>query len=196
MPGLAARARYMRAERTVTDAELLAATSSDPEAFGAFYRRQERVLLSYFRRVSGSVEVAADLTAETFAQALASLDRYDPALGEPGAWLFGIARHVLARSLERGRVEDRARVQLGMTRLVIDDEVFERIDALTSSDGVANAALDELPAPTRAAVAGRVIGEQDYGELARALSCSESLVRQRVSRGLARMRRQLLKEAK
>jgi DNA-directed RNA polymerase specialized sigma24 family protein len=103
---------------------------------------------------------------------------------------------VLARSLERGRVEDRARVQLGMTRLVIDDEVIERIDALTSSDGAASAALDELPASIRAAVAGSVIGEQDYGELARALSCSESLVRQRVSRGLARMRRQLLEEAK
>jgi RNA polymerase sigma factor (sigma-70 family) len=186
----------MRPQRTVGDAELLVATAGNPDAFGTFYRRHERALLSYFRRVSGSVEVAADLTAETFAQALASLDRYDPALGEPGAWLFGIGRHVLARSIERGRVEDRARVRLGMARLVIDDEVFERIEAMTSSDGAASAALDGLPAAIREAVAGRVIGEQDYGELARTLSCSESLVRKRVSRGLARMRRQLLKEAK
>jgi RNA polymerase sigma factor (sigma-70 family) len=181
---------------TASDVELLAAAPSDPEAFGAFYRRHERPLLSFFRRISGSVEVAADLTAETFAQALASIDRYDPVRGDPGAWLFGIARHVLARSVERGRVEDRARRRLGMARLVIDDETFERIETIASSDGAATVALDELPESIRDAVAGRVIGEQEYGELARSLSCSESLVRKRVSRGLERMRRQLLKEAR
>ena len=179
-----------------TDVELLTATTRDPEAFGTFYRRHERLLLAYFRRVTGSVELAADLTAETFAEALASLDHYDPGRGEPGAWLFGIGRHVLARSVERGRVEDRARRRMGMARLVIDDEVFERIEALASAGEAATAALDGLPGSIRDAVTGPVIDEQEYGELARTLSCSESLVRKRVSRGLARMRRQLLKEAR
>ena len=186
----------MKPAQALSDVDLLLATARDPEAFGTFYRRHERVLLAYFRRLTGSVELAADLTAEAFAQALASLDGYDPDRGEPGAWLFGIGRHVLARSVERGRVEDRARRQLGMARLVVDDEVFERIDALASAGGAATDALDRLPASTRDAIAGRVIGELDYGELARTLSCSESLVRKRVSRGLARMRRQLSKEAK
>ena len=73
--------------------------------------------------------VAADLTAETFAAALLSREGYREELGEPRAWLFGIARHVLARSNERRRVEARARRRLQMPPLVLDDEAIERIEA-------------------------------------------------------------------
>jgi DNA-directed RNA polymerase specialized sigma24 family protein len=48
------------------------------------------------------------LTAETFACALEGRRRFDRRRGEAGAWLFGIARNVLSRSLEGGRVEDDA----------------------------------------------------------------------------------------
>ena len=50
-----------------SDGELLVATASDPEAFGLFYRRHVRGMLSFFRRRVGSAELALDLTAETFA---------------------------------------------------------------------------------------------------------------------------------
>jgi DNA-directed RNA polymerase specialized sigma24 family protein len=43
----------------------------------------------------------------------------------------------------------------------------------------------------RTAVEARVLEERDYSDIARDLSCSEAVVRQRVSRGLARLRRQL-----
>jgi DNA-directed RNA polymerase specialized sigma24 family protein len=43
----------------------------------------------------------------------------------------------------------------------------------------------------REAVSGRVIDEREYRELAEALRCSESVVRQRVKRGLARIRERL-----
>jgi hypothetical protein len=44
---------------------------------------------------SGRGEVAADLTAEAFAEALSSAGRFDAARGDAAAWLFGIARHLL-----------------------------------------------------------------------------------------------------
>lgn len=172
----------------MTDEELLAATREDPRAFGEFYRRHERPMLRFFLQATRSAELAGDLTAETFAAALGSLDRFDPTRGEAGAWLFGIARHVLAGSLTRGRVEDRARRRLSLPVLVVDDEALERIEAVGSMDGSALSLLAELPGEVRDAVRGRVIDERSYVELAASLRCSPSVARKRVSRGLARLR--------
>jgi RNA polymerase sigma factor (sigma-70 family) len=131
------------------------------------------------------------LTAETFAAALGSLSSYRPELGEPRAWLFGIARHVLAHSVERGRVENRARRRLGIPPLVVDDDALGRIEAVASLNGSVLALLDDLSAPVRAAVSGRVLEEREYRDLAQSLACSQSVVRQRVRRGLARLRERM-----
>ena len=181
----------MRRLRPRSDADLLAATPGDREAFAEFYRRRERAVLGFFLHWCRSPELAADLTAETFAAAFESVSRYEPERGEPRAWLFGIARNILGRSVKRGRVENEARGRLGMPVLVLDDDAFERIEALASHDGAALDALDELSEPVREAVSGRVVEEREYRELASALACSEGVVRQRVRRGLARMRDRL-----
>jgi RNA polymerase sigma-70 factor (ECF subfamily) len=172
------------------DAELLA---GDAEAFGLFYARHEDFVLSVFLRRCGSAELAADLTAETFARALAGRGAFDASRGESRGWLYGIARHVLADSLARGRVEDSARRALGLERLALDDEAIARIEELT--DELALAALDGLPQAQRIAVRGRVLEEAEYEELARALRCSPSVVRQRVSRGLRALRQRLQESA-
>ena len=181
----------MRHARTRSDPELAAATKRDPEAFGELYRRYERAVLAYFLHWSRSPELAADLTAETFAAALGSLATYRQDRGEFPAWLFGIARHVLARSVERGRVEDEARRRLGMPPVFVDDEIIERIEQIAATNGTVLNLLNDLPEPIRAAVSGRVLEERDYSELAQSLTCSQSVVRQRVHRGLARLRDRL-----
>jgi RNA polymerase sigma-70 factor (ECF subfamily) len=181
----------MRRSHAQTDAALLQAVPGDPEAFAEFYRRHERAVLGHFMHWCRDPELAADLMAETFAAAFESVGRCRPELGEPGAWLFGIGRHVLLRSVRRGRVENEIRRRLGMSNLVLDDEALERVEAIVSQDGSAQAALEGLSAVLRDAVAGRVIEEREYRELAQRLQCSESVVRQRVRRGLARMRDRL-----
>lgn len=174
-----------------SDEALLAATRSEPEGFGVFYARHERALLAYFLRRTGRADLAGDLTAETFAAALRSAGRFRPGPAPAAAWLFGIAHHTLSRSVRRGRVEDRARRRLGMARLALDDEELERIDELGARGEPALDALAGLPADQAAAIRARVIGEQDYSEIAAHLRCSESVVRQRVSRGLATLRNRL-----
>jgi DNA-directed RNA polymerase specialized sigma24 family protein len=42
-------------------------------------------------RRTRDAELAADLTAETFAAALAARARFDPGRGSASAWLFGLA---------------------------------------------------------------------------------------------------------
>jgi DNA-directed RNA polymerase specialized sigma24 family protein len=172
-----------------SDEELLGLTVRDPDAFGAFYDRFEADMLAFFYRATRRAEIAADLTAEVFAAALESAGRFDAQLGTARAWLFGIARHELADTWARGRVEDRARRALELEALVLSEAALERIAGL--GEGPALGMLGELPDDQRLAVTGRVLEEREYAELAAAMACSESVVRQRVSRGLRSIRARL-----
>ncbi|HEY1458249.1 MAG TPA: RNA polymerase sigma factor [Solirubrobacteraceae bacterium] len=183
-----AQARHFK----TSDDELLALTAEDPRAFGLFYDRFEAEMLAFFWRATRRADLAADLSAEVFAQALASASGFRSELGSARAWLFGIARHELANTWERGRVENRARRRLGLEPLALSDEALERIDELggRSCEGALRL-LEDLPEDQRLAVQGRVLEEHDYEELAKRLSCSQSVVRQRVSRGLRSIRDRL-----
>ena len=174
-----------------SDEQLLAAAVEDEEAFAVFYARFERPVVGFFFRAVGRGDLAADLTAEVFAAALESLERFDPKLGDAGAWLFGIARNLLARSRERGRVEDRARQRMGMGVLALDDEAIEQIEASVDSGEGALTLLAGLPDEQRDAVVARVLHERGYQDIAGELQCSPSVVRKRVSRGLAAMRNRM-----
>lgn len=143
------------------------------------------MLLGWLRKRTGHADLAADLTAETFARALQGRRSFDPARGDGRAWLFGIARNVLARSLESGRVEDETRRRLGMEPLQLDDAALRAVD---DQAGEAVALLATLPEDQVAAITGRVLADQNYEDLAGALGCSESVVRKRVSRGLHSLR--------
>src|SRR5438876_349331 len=85
-----------------TDEELLAERRPGVAgaAFAEFYARHERMVLAYFARRVSRGELAADLAAETFAQALASRGRFRG--GTAVGWLFGIAANVLSHSARRG----------------------------------------------------------------------------------------------
>ncbi len=181
----------MSPDREPSDEQLLAAAVGDEDAFAEFYARFERRVVAFFVRAVGHGDLAADLTAETFAAALESVERFDPELGDAGAWLFGIARNLLSRSRERGRVEDRARRRMGMGVLVLDDRDIERIEASADSGNGALTLLQDLPDEQRDAVVARVLHERDYQDIAGELQCSPSVVRKRVSRGLAAMRNRM-----
>jgi RNA polymerase sigma factor (sigma-70 family) len=176
-----------------SDEDLLVGARNDDEAFGVFYRRYEAPVLGYLVRAVGRGDVAADLAAEVFAELVLSLDRFDPEAGSGSGWLFGIARNVLARARARGRVEDRARRRLGLPVLGLPDETIERIES-SAADGHALELLQGLPDAQRVAVHARVVQELGYEQIAGELRCSPSVVRKRVSRGLASLR-SMLKES-
>lgn len=187
---------------------LLAAAAGDREAFGAFYRRYETPVLAYFVRRVRDPELAADLAGETFASALTACRRYrrgnggggtgsetgggggGGGVGSAAGWMFAIASRRLADSARRGRVQDRARRRLGMEPVAFSDEALERIERL-GDDTYVLALLGGLPDAQREAIIARIVEERDYAEIAGRLSCSESVVRQRVSRGLATLRREM-----
>ena len=108
------------AHRVPTDEELL--TSGDPASFEEFYGRHVEAVLGFFARRTRDAELAADLTAETFAAALAGRRRYRPSAGAGGAWLYGIAMKKLADAQRRGFAERRARRRMGMERIELHED--------------------------------------------------------------------------
>jgi RNA polymerase sigma factor (sigma-70 family) len=105
--------------------------------------------------------------------------------GDGEAFAVFYRRHVAAiTGFHRRRVGS---AELALPPIVLDDRALEHVDA-RSSPGALEQALRELPDAEREAIELRVLQDQDYGEIAQQLRCSPAVVRQRVSRGLRRLR--------
>ena len=173
-----------------TDSQLLIASRTEPEAFTELYRRHAEDLLRYFARRTLDPETAAELTAETFAEAFASRANYRDQGVNGVAWLYGIARHRLGRFFRSGRVEAAARRKLGMPERDLDHQDYERIEDLIDFAPIREAlveALDTLSEDQRDALRLRVIDGLGYADVAARLKCTEQNARQRVSRGLRKI---------
>ena len=145
-----------------SDEDLLSAR--DGATFELFYRRYAERTLGYFVRRTHDAELAAALTAETFAAALTSRRRYRADAGNASAWLFGIASKKLVDAQRRGYAERRARRRLGMERIELTDDDVERIESLV--DAEAGTLIDVLVPDQRFAVEAHVVEERDYTEIA------------------------------
>jgi RNA polymerase sigma factor (sigma-70 family) len=167
-----------------TDEELL--SGRDADAFEQFYVRNVTAVLSYFARRTTDPELAADLTSETFAAALAGRGRYRPGKGAPSAWLFGIASRKLADAQRKGYADRRMCRRLGMERLPLTDADVEHIESLGATP-----MLEGLNADQRAAIQAHVVEGRGYDEIAIEMDTSEAVVRKRVSRGLAVARQRM-----
>jgi RNA polymerase sigma factor (sigma-70 family) len=154
------------------------------------YRSHARRIAGYLMRATGDAEVAADLTAETFAAALVSRGRYRAEMGAPTTWLYAIAANKLKDWRRRGYAEDRARRRLRIERPSLSDADVAEFNRL-ADEVSADALLEALPADQRSALRARVLDERAYGEIAVAEGVSEAAVRQRVSRGLSSLRQRI-----
>jgi RNA polymerase sigma factor (sigma-70 family) len=165
----------------------------DPDIFDVFYREHiERVEGFVVRRV-GDRDRAADLTAEIFLAAIDSAHRYRPGLGAPRAWLFGIARILVAgdrRRLDRRRAgEERLRA----AALLDQDDAARwdaRIDAASRSRDL-YAAMDRLPEGERAVLELVALDELSLAEAAAAAGIRAVTARVRLHRARRRLRAEL-----
>ncbi len=173
-----------------SDAELLASAGADPRAFRMFYARNVKALLTFFWSRTLDPDLASDLTAETFAAALANVERFDPAKGSPQQWLYGIANNQLKRMWRWNRVSSAARrrlqVQTPPTAAAGWEEI-EAADARLDAERLARA-LGRVPPKSREAVRLRIIERLDYAEIAQQMGCEPGSARSLVMRGLRRLR--------
>jgi len=158
-----------------------------PADIEELYVAHARRIAGYLMRATGDAELAADLTAETFAAALLARDRYRSDMGAPATWLYAIAANKLRDWRRRGYAEDRARLRLRIERPALSADDVAEFGRL-ADEVTADALLEELPADQRMALRARVLDDRAYAEIAVAEGVSEAAIRQRVSRGLASLR--------
>jgi RNA polymerase sigma-70 factor (ECF subfamily) len=135
-------------------AEDLSQVVGDPAAFEAFYRRHVAVVSRFLARRVTDPYLVADLTAEVFHEVIRSAHTYRPGRGSELAWLYGIARNVLANDRRREGLRLRAEQGAAGQRLLDDDDIIrleERIDAESEARRLRQA-LSLLPENERAVV--------------------------------------------
>jgi RNA polymerase sigma factor (sigma-70 family) len=176
----------------VTKAPLLRSKGQvmSPADIEELYVGHARRIAGYLMRATNDAEVAADLTAETFAAALLARDRYRADMGSPTTWLYAIAANKLKDWRRRGYAEDRARRRLRIERPPLREADLAEFGRL-ADEVTADALLEALPADQGTALRAHVLDERPYGEIAVAEGVSEAAIRQRVSRGLAALRQRI-----
>jgi RNA polymerase sigma factor (sigma-70 family) len=176
-----------------SDVLLLVDANDDPAAFAALYERHVAAVYGWLQRRMGWL--AADLTAETFARAWLTRDRFrDDRDGAVLPWLLGIAGRLVADAARHDRVETRARERLGLPIELVEDDGYELVERRLSPRPMLEHALAELPAHERDAVDLRVIDELGYDEIAHRLNIRPAAARLRVSRALRRLHQSVPKE--
>lgn len=181
-----------RFTRLTDDALLTAVAAGQHRAFTEFYDRHLPGLLAFFRTRVDSADLAFDLAAETFASVLTNVSRFDPARGAALGWVYTIARNLLVDAYRRRAVSDETRRRLRMQPVELCDGDVACVDSLAAI-GAAQlvAALNSLSSDQRKAIIARVVLEHSYAEIAATFACSQSVARQRVSRGLNDIRSRL-----
>jgi RNA polymerase sigma-70 factor, ECF subfamily len=185
-------------------AEALMRSKRDREAFTHFYALHVEALLAHILRRVYDVDLALDLTAETFARAFLRRARFRGSSdAEAVGWLYGIANRELAQYFRRGSAEKRALHRLALQAPRLTEEETERLREMVELDdlrALVRAELERLSEPQREALRLRVIDELQYVEVAKRLEITEGAARARVARGLKALalaldRKPALKEA-
>lgn len=166
----------MNAERAAYDSTLIAsAADGDADAFEELYRTHVGGVARHVRLRLGRAD--EDVVAEVFVRAWAGISSYRD-LGRPfGAWLFCIARHVIA---------DEFRYR---SRTVPVAEPPERgVEPMTAELLALREAIDRLPEDQRQVVELRYLAGLTNDEVAAAMGTSPSAVNTKRWRALLVLR--------
>jgi RNA polymerase sigma factor (sigma-70 family) len=160
--------------------------------FEQVYRGNVDVVMSYFARRCAEPQVVADLTSETFVRAAGAFGSFDPRRGSARACLFGIAAHVFAGHCAQTANGRDAVARLAQRRPLDVDETEElaaRIDAERDGRELIER-CSQLPEIERAAVELVDLAGLTPKEAATALGVSRVVLRKRLSRARARLRKE------
>jgi RNA polymerase sigma factor (sigma-70 family) len=160
--------------------------------FEAVYRDNVRQVTAFFARRCRDPQQVADLTSQTFVEAIRSAATYE-ARGSARAWLIAIARRVYANHVCDQASGADLIDQLGGQLLLADDELedlAERIDAQRDGRRLLEASPG-LSALEREAIELVDLTGLTPKAAARALGVSANALRVRLFRARARLRKEL-----
>lgn len=160
--------------------------------FEEIYRSNVGLVTAYFARRCSEPQQVADLTSETILRAAGSFGAFDPRRGSARAWLFGIAAHVWAGYCAQAANRRNAMVRLAGRRALETSEIEElaaKIDAQQAGRKLLER-CSMLSANERAAIELVDLAELTPKEAAAALGLSRGVLRMRLSRARAKLRKE------
>ncbi len=187
----------MARSRQDTDEDLLLQMrSGDEEAFVELYRRRQGAIYRFALHVTGSRTLAEDITQDVFLALIRDDCGYDPERGTLSGYLFGIARKLVLRNLERTRADvalDANSDEGGSPELAA---CTDPLAELTQGEGIAalRRAVLALPRRYREVVVLCDLEEVDYADAASVLGCPIGTVRSRLHRARALLLEKLNQE--
>jgi RNA polymerase sigma-70 factor (ECF subfamily) len=184
------------AESPLEDQELLRQLAKGNEtAFRALYERYQGPLYRFALHMSGNNATAEEVTQEVFMLLIGKPKGYAAEKGPVGGYLFGIARNLTRRVVQRSRLD-----------LPMEEEWLDSADSALTSDldvlaELSNSELLEylrkavltLPEQYREVVALCDLEEMSYADAAAMLECSPGTVASRLHRARAMLKAKLLK---
>jgi RNA polymerase sigma-70 factor (ECF subfamily) len=176
-------------ESAVSDADCLARSLTEPNAFRPIFDRHFEAVHRYLHRRAGR-DAADDLAAETFALAF---ERRATCRGESALpWLYGIATNLLRRRWRAERRQLRAYARSGVDRWADhEEETASRVDAAGAQLAGALAAMRSRE---RDALLLYALAGLSYEEVALALEVPIGTVRTSLHRAREVARRELAAE--
>ena len=173
--------------------EDLASIAHDPDAFEAFYRAHVEDIQAFIARRVDDPYLVADLTADVFLAAIDSAHSYRADRGPAAAWLFGVARNVVASHRRRRAREAFADRRISGRALVDDVDLVrleERIDAQHQARRLYDA-MERLSPAERAVLELVALEGLVVADVAGVLGISAVAARVRLHRARRVMQREL-----
>ncbi len=157
----------------------------DQQAFAELFRRHQATVFRFARQMSGSRDVAEDITQDVFVTLMQQTDRYDPRRASLTTYLYGISRNLarrrLSRRSRRGTV-DLADVDDSRTpALMVEPDPPTDIDRATDLTRLRRAIL-ALPVHHREVIVLCELHELSYEEAAQVVGCPVGTIRSRLNR--------------
>ena len=168
------------------DADLLdRMATGNREAFASLFRRYHGLVYRFSMQMSGSRDVAEDVTQEVFIALAEHPARYSPARGSLKAYMYGIARHLVAQRERRSwsRHEVRLDTLQGDAAPTVATS-FDPIGDLSHAQAVLvlRRAILRLPPHYREVIVLCELNGLSYEEAAQAIGCRVGTIRSRLNR--------------
>ena len=154
------------------------------QAFALLYRKYEPQLFRFCLHVTGSRQIAEDVTQETFVTLIRRPGKYDAERGTLLLYLFGIARRLAWARRRRQRRTDELFTSLEERAEDLPIAGPDVLSHLAHSQQVAHIrdAVLALPRKYREAIALCALQELSYEQAAEMIGCSIGTIRSRVHR--------------
>ena len=158
------------------------AARGDDRAFGQLYDRRQGAIYRFALQMSGSREIAEDVAQDTFVTLARNMAGYDESRGSVSSYLFGIARNLTLRAIERRRpYSDWDGDELVEPPSAVAGPLEDLLH-LEAAETVRRAVLS-LPGSYREAVVLCDLQELSYEEAAGIIGCPVGTVRSKLNRG-------------